>query len=97
MKILIDQSEDGRQVEIAGDPIHIADQAMTHVRSAIYNGETIFVMPMEGPFDWCAKCESFTANHEPRLDQETRYERGYYTCPVCGYVKEGVVPDVDVT
>ena len=93
MKILVDRGDANEPLDLSGDPMHIVDAATEYVRTAIYRGETVFLAPMEGPFDWCEKCELFTANHEPRLHQSTRYSKGYYTCPICGYTKEGVIPN----
>lgn len=75
-----------------GDPIDVMPGIMSKIVDALYHGDSVDVTVLAGDFDWCGMCLEWTANHEPRRKQVTRRSRGYFTCPVCGYMKEGVTP-----
>lgn len=74
-----------------GDPLTVAEDVARTARALILYGDG-FEVEMDVALSWCDKCSRFTPNHEPRIGQETRRERGYFACPVCGYVKPGIIP-----
>lgn len=76
-----------------GDPMDVVKDVGAELREAVYRGEDFSVLAGGGSFGFCKKCDATTANHEPRRNQATRRSRGYFTCPICGYVKEGMVLD----
>lgn len=70
----------------SGDPHDIAPLIAEAVREAVLSGESIGI-DVWAERTYCDKCDGVTPSSEPRRHQETRYERGYYECAVCGYVK----------
>lgn len=74
-----------------GDIAEIAPLVSDAVRDGLIYGDYIVVTTEQADRHECAKC-GLTVSTRPRRGQSTEASKGYYVCPKCGYIKEGVLP-----
>lgn len=77
--------------EFEGDIAEITPLVMDAVRDGLVYGDYIVVTTELAEMHLCAKCGS-TVSTLARRGQATEATKGYFACPKCGYMKEGVVP-----
>jgi predicted RNA-binding Zn-ribbon protein involved in translation (DUF1610 family) len=74
-----------------GDIAEIIPRINEAVREGLYYGQYIVVTTERAEMHDCRKC-GLTVSSRARRGQATESTKGYYVCPKCGYMKEGVVP-----
>lgn len=90
MKVNVEYSDhDPRSFE--GDISEIIPLVNEAVREGLFYGDFIVVTTEIAEWHECRKC-GLTVSSRARRGQPTEATKGYYVCPKCGYIKEGVIP-----
>lgn len=90
MRVTVEYS-DREPLAFVGDIAEISPLIAEAVREGLFYGDYIVVTTERAEMHMCHKC-GMTVSTRARRGQATEDSKGYYACPKCGYMKEGVVP-----
>ena len=90
MKVSVEYGNDFAR-EFEGDIAEVIPLVNNAVRDGLIYGDYIVVTTEQAEMHPCAKCGT-TVSTRARRGQATEDTKGYFACPKCGYMKEGVVP-----